>query len=190
MLGKPNIEQLTKSIDGYSDYLQKSCKKVLLNQSLSSPTREISDHLSFQFLTVNMLTPRPAELNNLHGCLENLPEFEFVSVEEFSPGDPKKKYQYLQTLKTKGFPFPSALLTYSHGNNVGNLNFIWRVPSTSETSFSDSQSIIESVKKKIPIYHTRAMRKSFASLFGRLSTPVKPAVLRHVYRTITGVSGC
>lgn len=40
---KPDIEQLTKSIDEYCKYLQRSCKRVMSNQSSSSPVREISD---------------------------------------------------------------------------------------------------------------------------------------------------
>ena len=97
---KPSIEQLTNSIDGYSSYLQKSCKKVAFNQSSSSPVREISDHLSFQFLPVNRSTSVPAKLEDLFNYLNVQPELESVSVDEYLPGDPKGKYQYLQMLKS------------------------------------------------------------------------------------------
>ena len=183
---KPDMEQLAKSIDDYAHYLQSSSKKVRFNQSSPSPVREISDHVSFQFLPANRLTPVPAKLKDLHMNLEQLPELEYVSIEQFSPTNSKERYQYLQALKSSGFPFPSALLTYAHGNNVGNLNFIWRVQSTSEESYSDCQSVIEKVKKNIPTYHTRAMRKELFTLFGRLTSSVKPAVIRHIYRSITG----
>ena len=183
---KHDIEQLTKAIDGYSCYLQRSCKKVSCNQSLSSPVRELSDHLSFQFLPINHFMAIPETLKDLHDHLDQLQELVSVSIEQFSPGDSKRRYQYLQTLKSSGFPFPTALLTYSHGNNVGNFNFIWRVQAVSEASFSDSQSVIEAIKKSIPTYHTRAMRKEISSLFGRLTSSVKPAAIRHIYRTITG----
>lgn len=97
---------------------------------------------------MDILTTVPAMLNELYSHLKQLPDLESVSVEQFSPSNAKEKYQYLQTSKSKGFPFPTALLTYAHGNNVGNFNFIWRVQSTSERSFSDCQSVIENVKKK------------------------------------------
>ena len=157
------------------------------NQSSPSPVREISDHLSFQFLPVDRITPVPESLQDLLRDLEQLPDLVSVSVEQFSPSSAKEKYQYLQTLKFNGLTFPTALLTYSHGNNIGSLNFIWRVQSSSESSFSDCQSVIENVKKNIPTYHTRAMRRELFSLFGRLTSSVKPAVMRHIYRTITGV---
>lgn len=187
---KPDVEQLAKSLDDYSNYLQRSCKRVMTNQSSPSPVREISDHLSFQFLPIDPTIPVPERLKELLSKLEQLPDLESVSVEQFSPSSAKEKYQYLQTLKSHGLPFPTALLTYSHGNNIGSFNFIWRVKSTSESTFSDCQSVIESVKKNIPTYHTRAMRRELFSLFGRLTSSVKPAVMRHIYRTITGVSVC
>ena len=187
---KPNVEQLTRSLDTYSNYLQRSCKRVMSNQSSPSPIREISDHISFQFLPINLLTPVPEGIKELCQKLEHLPNLESISVEQFAPSNAKEKYQYLQTLKSNGLPFPTALLTYAHGNNVGNFNFIWKVQSTSESSFSECQSVIETVKKNIPIYHTRAMRKELFSLFGRLTSSVKPAVMRHIYRTLTGVCVC
>lgn len=181
---KLDVEQLTNAIEGYSLYLQRSCKKVIHNQSLSSPVREISEHLSFQFLPTSHVMPD--KLKDLHDHLDQLSELVSVPVEQFSPSDPKEKYQYLQTLKSNGFPFPTSLLTYSHGNNVGNLNFVWRVHAISESSFSECQPVVEAIKKNIPTYHTRAMRKEISGLFGKLTSSVKPAVIRHIYRTITG----
>ena len=117
---KPDFEQLAKSLD----YLQKSCKRVMTNQSSPSLVREISDHLSFQFLPVDRITPVPESLQELLSNLGQLSDLESVSIEQFSPSSAKEKYQYLQTLKSNGLPFPTALLMYSHGNNIGNLNFI------------------------------------------------------------------
>ena len=42
-----------------------------------------------------------------------------------------------------GFTFPTALLTYTHGNNVGSLHFVWRVETFGDGAFSDSQPVIE-----------------------------------------------
>ena len=33
------------------------------------------------------------------------------------------------TIKSNGFPFSTALLSYFHVNNVGGSHFIWKVPS-------------------------------------------------------------
>ena len=76
------------------------------------------------------------------------------------------------------------LLTYSSGNNVGNLHFVWKVPSNKsiEETFQDGVKVIEKIKPLLPQYHTRAMFEKF----GRVSHCVKPAVLRFFYRDLTG----
>ncbi len=86
----------------------------------------------------------------------------------------------MQTLKEVGLPFPTALLTYTHGNNV---HFVWKVESYSDASFSDSQPVIETLKD-IPVFHTRMMRKEMFNIFG---TSLKPAAARHIYRVFTGL---
>lgn len=78
-------------------------------------------------------------------------------------------------------------MTYTHGNNVGSLHFVWKVESYSDTSFSDSQPVIEKLKEDIPVYHTRMMRKEMFKVFGRLSASVKPSAARHIYRLFTGM---
>jgi len=84
--------------------------------------------------------------------LEKQKEFEYLSIEDFCPSDPHKKYHFIQNLQSRGLAFKSALLTYFHGNNVGNFHFIWRI--SEEASCSDliesSQHPIEALKSKIP----------------------------------------
>ena len=60
------------------------------------------------------------------------------------------------------------MLTYSHGNNIGNLHFLWKVSDTDD-AMSNSQQTIEKAKEEIPIYHTRAMRRALFEKFGRVA---------------------
>ena len=55
---------------------------------------------------------------------------------------------------------------------MGNLSFVWKVHATdeSDSAFSNSQSVIESVKQSIPVFHTRAMRRNMLQKFGRLTS--------------------
>ena len=91
-------------------------------------------------------------------------------------------------MKRVGITFPTALLTYTHGNNVGSLHFVWRVETFGDGAFSDSQPVIESIKKDIPVYHTRLMRKKMFKVFGRLTSSLKPAFARYIYRVFTGMA--
>lgn len=47
----------------------------------------------------------------------------------------------------------------------------------SDGAFPDSQPVIETVKKDVPVYHTQIMRKEMFNLFGRLTSSLKSALL-------------
>lgn len=127
---KGDVEQFAQSLAHYSEYLEKSLKKIRLNHSLPSPVRELSDNLHFQFLPVcdsmqYILTCNP----NSAGKDSQL------SPCSCCPNSCRAKYNFIQTLKRVGFPFPTAILSYT-GNNVGSLHFIWKVECSSDISFS------------------------------------------------------
>ena len=175
---KGEVEQLAQSMHRYSEYLQRSCKKSIFNQSRLTPIRQVSKNVSFQFLP-QCSSPQPI-LNELFVKLQECADYKCLSVEDFMPIGSSSKYKYTQRMKNHGFPFPAVLVTYAHGNNLGSLNFVWKVPSCDESAFSASQPIIFSLQDKLPIFHTTAMRKQTFECFGCLMPSVKPAVLRHV----------
>ena len=182
---KNDVEELAQCVAKYTDYLESSRKKSNLNHYLTTPVRELSENLTFQFLPLS--DEKPSLLSDLQNHLEKTPLLEYVAVEDYCPGNSRAKYNFLRTLKTVGVSFPTALLSYTHGNNVGNLHFMWKVASTDDSSFTDCQKVIEAVKKEIPVYHTRAMRKAMFDVFGRVTSSLKPAAARHIYRVFTGM---
>ena len=109
-------------------------------------------------------------------------------MEDVCPSDPRRKYEYLQMLKSSGLALNAAMLTYMHGNNMGNTHFAWKVPEQGPDSFSQSQRTIEAVREQIPTFHTRAMRRSLLQKYGRVAPNIKPAVMRSLYRELTGDS--
>ena len=159
---KGDVELLAKSLAGYRDYLGQSSKKMKLHHSSPTPVRQLSESLSFQFLPKAVSTSMSGlvVLLALRAKLEEISEYEYVSVEDMCTStDFRAKYNFIQSIKKIGFPFPTALLSYSHGNNVGGLHFIWKVAKADESSFSESQRVIEAIKSNIPKYHTRSMKK-------------------------------
>lgn len=89
---------------------------------------------------------------------------------------------------SKGLSVPCLLLIYVPGSNIGNLHFLWRVSDSLEPTahFESSQSVIEEIRKQLPTYHTRAMKKSMFEKFGCIPPSVKPSVLRYFYKSLTG----
>lgn len=85
--------------------------------------------------------------------LSSAEDFQYIDVGKFSPSDAHKKYKYIQKVMN-GFSVLGCLLAYSAGRNVGYLNFIWKVSGVVKDDFAKSLPIIETIKEKIPTFHT------------------------------------
>ena len=183
---KSVIQTLATSISDYAAYLGEQNKKMKRLQSLPHPVRSIADNLNFQFLPLCETTA--AVLIKLDSCLQEKNDFEYVVVEDMCPLNPRRKYEYLQALRSSGLTVHAVMLTYTRGNSIGNSHFVWKVPEQSLDAFSESQHTIEIIKDKIPIFHTRAMRQSLTMKYGRVAPNLKAAILRSLYREVTGDS--
>ena len=180
---KSDIKSLATSMSDYAAYLKEQNKKTKYFQSLTEPVHSIADNLDFRFLP--HCEANPSLFIELESLLHEKDSFQFIVVEDVCPTDPRRKYDYLQALKSGGLAVKAAMLTYRHGNNIGNTNCIWKVPEQDPDSFSQSQQTIEIVKKQIPTFHTRTMRRSLMQKYGRVAPNIKPAVLRSLYRDLT-----
>ena len=162
---KTDVESLAQCLSQYTDYLECSKKREVSNHYSKLPVHEVAENIIFQFLPVSKT--KESSLLELQTRLEQVSDFQDVAIEDvLSIVDFRAKYNLISTIKSNSFPFPTALLSYSHGNNVGNLHFIWKVPSADETSFSEIQKVTETIKRSNPIFHTRAMRKEMFNVFG------------------------
>ena len=87
----------------------------------------------------------------------------------------------------KGLSIPSMLYTYTLRGSVLNHHFLWRLPDdfVLEASLSVNQQVICKRIDRLPVYHTRAMKREFISHFGLLMDGVKPYALRSIYRQLT-----
>ena len=153
---KSVIQALATSISDYAAYLREQNKKMKHLQSLPQPVRSIADNLVLQFLP--QCETMAAVLIELDSCLQEKNDFEYIVVEDVCPLDPHHKYEYLQALKSSGLAMHAVILTYTHGNSIGNSHFVWKIPEQSPDAFSESQHTIEKmIKENIPMFHTRAM---------------------------------
>ena len=78
---------------------------------------------------------------------------------------------------------------YTPGSNIGNQWYSWKVGPSSEDECelpTTSQNTIEEIKKSLPAFHSRAMRKAMYSKYGRICPTIKPATLRYLYHDLTG----
>ena len=185
---KQDVASLAQSLTGYVEYLTKKNKSMKLHHASPAPVRELSTHLRLNYISPSTSTLTPTSLNAIEESLYSQSNFEYIAITDMLPSDPLKKLRTVETMTTCGLRFPCILLVYSPGSNLGNLHFLWKVPSGADvaSSFEQSQSVIERIRSQIPHYHTRAMRSAMYEKFGRISPATKPSALRYFYRELTG----
>ncbi len=188
---KSHFNMLLVSISSYVDYLvQKNKKMKTAHQSLI-PVRNLAKNLQLKFIA-SCTTPQPVPIPVLELIQEHvrvLPFYEIAFITHLLSHDCVQKHRVVNCLVSTGLQFPSILLVYAPGSNIGNLHFLWRVPDDVDVGecFEQSQSTVEQAKLQIPVFHSRAMRSAMYQKFGRISSAVKPAVLRYFYKDLTGL---
>ena len=151
----------------------------------ATPVRKLSNSISVKHIPACESVVLSG-LHSLSQALQQKDDYEHMFRNNYAPDQPRKKYEYIQTLANNGVCSSIVLFTHSSGNNSGNLNFVWKASSNVEESFDRSVQVIEEIKPLLPVFPTRAMRKMMFETFGRISPSVKPAVLRYFYRDLTG----
>ena len=126
-----------------------------------------------------------SSLDVVEHALEPMDMYSSLALEDYLPQDSQQRYAFIHRLRD-GIKMPCILLTYSTGNNKGNFHFVWKSAGSQGDVLEKSQATIEAIKKMLPTFHTRAMRKQIQEKFGRLSNKVKPHEFRFIYKELTG----
>ena len=89
--------------------------------------------------------------------------------------------------KSPVLPIKSVMYNYSMGNSMGALHFMWKVceDMSEELLTTGNLRVLQKIKPFLPVFHTRCMRKQFFDEISLFSA-AKPAVLREMYKRLTG----
>ena len=173
--------RLADNLRKYASYLEQQNRKVQSNQAKRVCS---SDDDDFDVLPAksNFMPTIAARYRSLHNSILHAKDFEPILVEDHSPACPKRRYDY-----NRGLAVPVKCVLYSYTGSRKHLHFVWRISEdmTEGEMLKENMSVVQELRKKLPTYHTRAMRRDFIHSFGRY-TNSKPAILREVYRTLTG----
>jgi len=175
---KLEVELLAKSIDSYAELLFAKKSRVSLLHHSSTPARTIGNSLTVEYL-------KPCV--GVHGDFRAIDQA-LVTAGFHVPVDlqqmlHQKCYETIQHIKC-GLSSAAILLTYSPGSNIGNLHWVWFTQKDDISSVLQScQPLIEDIKKALPVYHTRVMRKVLFEKFGLVSPNIKKSILRHLLGT-------
>ncbi|CAG2252662.1 GATM [Mytilus edulis] len=129
----------------------------------------------------NINPTKQARYNLLHTAIIHSDFFAPIVVNDYSPGEPNRRYDYF-----KGLIVPVKCCQFTYTGSKEHLMFLWKVQWVSESDLlTKNMQIACNLRKSLPVYHSRAMRREFLSLFGRTISN-KSAFLREAYRRLTG----
>ena len=55
-----------------------------------------------------------------------------------------------------------------------------------DATISENQQVIDAIKHDLPVYHTRAMRRQFMDMYGKLMKGASPYLLPGIYKELAG----
>jgi hypothetical protein len=176
------IEQLRDFFGKYFTHLQNVSSSMALRRANKQPTRTLDNAAHVDDVAVSSVPHR--RYKPLREMLETADVFSpiLLNAQEFFP-PPNNRAPYLEGLC---LPFPAKLLRYAHGNYLGTLNFIWKVPdaeSLSESSNSESK-VYATILPQIPIFRSRAEKKEFSTRFANLRK-LDSVVLTNIFQYLT-----
>lgn len=155
---KEHLVQLIEATSSYAAYLAMRCKVMKLIHSSPEPVVNFSDAINLQYLPPS--TSVSTLMSVLDIALSNSNTSQKIHVNEFASKYRRQRYLYIKELE-KGLSCPMFLLTYSHGSNVGNYQFVWKAPAHMEACTPENVRLIEEIKSEIPTFHTRAVKQEF-----------------------------
>lgn len=177
---RETVLHLATNLQQYASYLD-SQKDATRENQLRMEVRSDVDEITI--LAAKSIHPGPvARYRTLHQALQKSKPFEAVFVNDHAPPDAKRRYEYM-----KGLVVPCKCVRYTYTGSRNHLHFVWQTPldSTESEILNQSLKVRDELKKSFPVYHSRAMRREFVHLFGKV-THSKPAFLREAYRRLTG----
>lgn len=175
------ILQLAENLRKHAVYLNHQNELVQDNHAKKVCARTDVDEMKILDSTA-YINPTLADCyRSLHAAMFRCSEYEPIVIEDYSPPDFRRRYEYNQSLVV---PWKCVLYTYSGSRN--HLHFVWKIPDdlTETELLQRSITIQQELKESLQRYHTRAMRREFIHSFGK-ATHAKPAFLREAYRRLT-----
>ena len=98
----------------------------------------------------------PSNYEPLASLLRNSEDYQWHNIDDILPTKAQNRYVYFQNIAADSC---FTLYRYYHGNYLGTLNFIWKVPSVTSGLRNKTREAknISEIYDKIPVYSTRQM---------------------------------
>ena len=176
--------RLASNLRKYTGMLLEKVEKSQAAHSSKKSFFETSEKSSIKLIRAT-LSAKPtivARYKSLNNAMASSDPYHIICVNDYAPAEKWKRHEYV-----KNMTLNARAIHFTHSSSKLNLHFVWKIPIVEEESemFDKSYKIRDSLIAEMPVYHTRAMRSEFVNSFGRV-TGVKAAILREVYKRLTG----
>ena len=136
---KKDVEQLSRSLASYADLLLDKRARIQFIHSSKEVTRSIGEHLSVSY--IDKCHRLPLIMSPISDAINRIEPNTPMDLRPLLPDDRRRRYEWRLALD-------------------------WQCTAMNiDDALKSCQPIIENLKKDIPEYHTRAMRKDAFELF-------------------------
>lgn len=117
----------------------------------------------------------------LNPILEDLEDYCPVQMSSLLPHDRFIRKDCITFLKRQGVGYPAFFFSCNYRGNVETLHFLWTAPALEDAN--KQAAVIEQIRKDIPVYHAKYIKKRFAEQARFLN--VKPMHARYLFKLAT-----
>ena len=174
---KTELVTLVDVMKQYLSYLKKHSDAMKEAHSSTSVLRSVEENILLEKRMSTLVCQ--SEYRLLQEMLLSLPAYHPVFVNDYSPPNRFERRHWLDRLQVE---LPIKMYRFFHGNSLGTLTFVWKLPSDgSEDPNATAQAI--SLNSKQKVYSTRQMHKDFIVKYNRF-VKAPTSVLRHMYKEL------
>ena len=163
-------------------------KYVLDGRKRTEPNEKVQKTVADTHHTTILLgtvVTNPSEFERyklLNAAIEGSEPYKPIFLNDFAPTDRRRRFEYLEGIKTS-----TKCQKFSYTGCSTHLHWIWKIPvdDSESVTMSKYSEITSNLRSELPVYHSRAAKREFISLFGQC-TGLKPGLLRNIYRRLTG----
>ncbi|CAB4425636.1 unnamed protein product [Rhizophagus irregularis] len=139
----------------YANYLQGINNRMRTIHTSLVPVRNGRDDITVEDIEAVDLYPSQYEF--LAQLLRESNNYDLLNIDHLLPSKPQNIYFFFQNICAD---VSFTLYRYYHGNYLGTLNFVWKIPSLDKCDKTKEAKNISAAYDQIPIYCTRQMRKN------------------------------
>lgn len=107
------------------------------------------------------------------------PEYSPVCLNDFSP---MNRYTRRHRVDELALPYRVMIMKYPHGNSLGTLCFVWKVPE--QIDETQNAQVTLQLSREVHKFSTQEMRRDFTVKYHRVANVTK-SILRSLYRDLT-----